>query len=79
MGHGDDGGQVKQLQQQPLHPRLLTVLQAAGRLVQNQDSLKFSILHITFNKHLKCALEPLTSPTVDTIDNPQAPFLACHL
>ena len=38
VSHGDNGGQVKQLQQQPLYPGLLAALQATGRLVQNQDS-----------------------------------------
>ena len=38
MGHRDDGGQMQQLQQQLLHPRLLAALHGAGRLVQDQDS-----------------------------------------
>ena len=40
VSHGDNGGQVKQLQQQPLYPGLLAALQATGSLVQNQDSEK---------------------------------------
>ena len=46
MGHSDDGGEVQELQQQPLHPRLLTALHGAGRLVQDQDPGDF-----LFNSH----------------------------